>query len=68
MTFLVRELEPGPTGLPIEIYAFAKTVDWIKYERIQAGIIDHLLAAADWFDLRVFQYQGLVTGPVEAGA
>lgn len=62
MTFLVRELQPGPTGLPIEIYAFAGTVDWIRYERIQAEIVDHLLAAAGWFDLRLFQYQGLIGG------
>lgn len=55
MTFLVRQLAPGPTGLPLEIYVFTKTVDWIKYEGIQGDIFDHLLAAATYFDLRVFQ-------------
>jgi miniconductance mechanosensitive channel len=53
--FLVRVLAPGPTGLPVEIYAFAKTTDWATYENIQAEIFDHLLAAAHNFDLRVFQ-------------
>jgi len=55
MTFLIRELAPSPTGLPIEMYVFTKTVDWIEYEMIQAEIIDHLLAAAPYFDLRIFQ-------------
>ncbi len=26
LTFLIRHLEPGPTGLPIEIYVFANTI------------------------------------------
>jgi miniconductance mechanosensitive channel len=55
MTLLVRQLEPGPSGLPIEVYAFAKTVDWIEYENIQADIFGHLVAAVSEFSLRVFQ-------------
>jgi miniconductance mechanosensitive channel len=55
MVLLVREMAPGQTGLPVEIYVFTKTVDWIKYESIQADIFDHLLAAVSHFDLRVFQ-------------
>lgn len=55
MPFLVRTLAPNPTGLPIELYIFARTTDWFKYETIQSEIIDHLLAAAWHFDLRVFQ-------------
>lgn len=53
--FLVRVLSPGPTGLPVELYIFAKTTDWATYEAIQAEIFDHLLAAAHVFELRVFQ-------------
>lgn len=53
--FLVRVLAPAPTGLPVELYVFAKTTDWATYENIQAEIFDHLLAAAHVFDLRVFQ-------------
>lgn len=55
MTFLVRQLAPRPTGLPLEIYVFAKTVVWTEYENIQADIFDHLLASVSTFDLRVFQ-------------
>ncbi len=55
MPFLIRALSPGPTGLPIELYIFTKSTEWDQYEAIQAEIFDHLLAAASYFDLRVFQ-------------
>jgi miniconductance mechanosensitive channel len=55
MTLLVRQLAPGPTGLPLEIYVFTRTVDWKQYEDIQADIFSHLVAALPLFDLRVFQ-------------
>ena len=55
MTLLVRQLDPGPTGLPLEIYTFTKTVEWLEYEAIQAEITDHLLGVLPQFDLRVFQ-------------
>jgi miniconductance mechanosensitive channel len=55
MDFIIRELAPTSTGLPVELYVFTKTTKWNEYERIQAEIIDHLLAAAAFFDLRLFQ-------------
>jgi miniconductance mechanosensitive channel len=55
MDFIIRELAPTATGLPVEMYVFTKTTKWSDYERIQAEIIDHLLAAAAYFDLRLFQ-------------
>jgi len=55
LTFLVRQLAPGPTGVPMEIYVFTKTTEWVQYEKIQADIFDHLLASMPVFDLRVFQ-------------
>ena len=55
MTLLVRQLAPGPNGLPLEVYVFTKTVVWTEYEAIQADIFDHLVAAVPQFDLRVFQ-------------
>jgi miniconductance mechanosensitive channel len=55
MTLLVRQLDPSPTGLPVEMYVFTKTTEWIEYEAIQAEIFDHLLAVVPEFDLRVFQ-------------
>ena len=54
-TFLVRQLEATATGVPLQIYVFTNTTNWIEYEHIQADIFDHLLAAIRDFDLRVFQ-------------
>lgn len=54
-TLLVRQLAPGTTGIPIEIYCFSSDPDWINYETIQSDIFDHLLSVVGEFDLRVFQ-------------
>jgi len=56
LTFLVRQLPPGPEGLPIEIYVFATTTDWNKYEDIQADIFDHVFAVIKEFELNLFQH------------
>lgn len=53
--FLVRVLAPTATGLPMDLYMFAKTTEWARYENTIAEIIEHFLAAASSFDLRVFQ-------------
>lgn len=55
MTFLVRQLQPGENGLPLEIYVFSSDIVWANYEAIQADIFDHILAVVPEFDLRVFQ-------------
>lgn len=55
LTFLIRALAPARDGLPIEVYIFTKTTDWVAYESIQADIFDHFLAIAPVFGLRVFQ-------------
>ena len=55
MTLLVRQLDPTPQGLPIEIYCFSKVIEWDRYEDIQSDIIDHLLAIAPDFGLRAYQ-------------
>lgn len=54
-TFLVRQLTPGPEGIPIEIYVFANTINWAKYEEIQADIFDHIFAVISEFELNIFQ-------------
>lgn len=56
LTCMVRQLPATASGLPLEIYCFANTSEWAKYEGIQADIFDHLFAIAPQFDLRVFQH------------
>ncbi|MBU5670758.1 mechanosensitive ion channel family protein [Paenibacillus brevis] len=55
LTLIVRQLEPGETGLPLEIYAFTNDTRWAVYEGVQSDIFDHILAIAPEFGLRVFQ-------------
>jgi miniconductance mechanosensitive channel len=55
MTFLVRQLAPGPTGIPIELYVFSRDQRWVEYEGILSDIFDHLLAIVPLFDLQVYQ-------------
>jgi len=55
MTFLVRQLQPAESGIPMEIYVFSKEQEWAVYENIQSDIFDHILAAIPEFELMVFQ-------------
>ena len=55
MIMLVRQLQPTPHGLPIELYFFSANTMWVKYEALQAEVFDHLLAVIHRFGLKVFQ-------------
>lgn len=55
MTFMVRQLEPQPQGLPVEIYVFVSETAWMLYEEVQAELFDHIIASVEWFDLKIFQ-------------
>ncbi|QKT03588.1 mechanosensitive ion channel family protein [Ectothiorhodospiraceae bacterium 2226] len=55
MTLIVRQLNPGPQGLPLEVYCFTRSTAWAVYEGIQSDIFDHLLAILPEFGLQVFQ-------------
>src|SRR5690606_4515493 len=55
MFLLVRQLAPGETGLPLEIYGFTASTAWATYEDVQGDIFDHLIAILPDFGLRLFQ-------------
>jgi miniconductance mechanosensitive channel len=52
---LVRQLQPTSLGIPIEIYAFVLETGWVRFEKVQSDIFDHILAIIPEFELRVFQ-------------
>lgn len=54
-TVMVRQLQPTDKGLSLEIYAFSNDTAWVAYESIQSDIFDHLLAAVEHFELKIFQ-------------
>ncbi len=55
MTCMVRQMESGAEGVPLEIYCFTRTTVWAEYERIQGDVFDYLLAVLPEFGLGVFQ-------------
>jgi miniconductance mechanosensitive channel len=54
-SLMVRQLQPLNTGLPLEIYCFAKEINWVPYEGIVSDIFDHLIASAPLFGLKIYQ-------------
>jgi miniconductance mechanosensitive channel len=55
MMIMVRQLAPSPQGIPIEVYAFSSDKRWHNYEYIMADIFDHIIAAAPFFELELFE-------------
>ncbi len=55
MLLMARQLDPTPNGLPLEIYAFCRSTEWLVYESVQADIFDHLFAVLPAFELRAYQ-------------
>ena len=55
MTLMVRQLDPTPTGLPLQVYCFSADVRWVEYEALASDIFDHLLAVLPEFGLRLYQ-------------
>jgi miniconductance mechanosensitive channel len=55
MILMVRQLEPEPEGIPMQIYAFTADTAWPVFEGVQADIFDHILAIVPRFGLRIYQ-------------
>lgn len=55
LMIMVRQLQPASEGMPLEIYCFSDTPEWIPYETLQSEIFEHVMAMAKEFNLRIFQ-------------
>lgn len=72
LTTMVRQLQPTENGIPMELYFFTNTKDWVPYENIQSDVFDHVMAVIPEFELSIFQtisggdIQNL-TGAISAG-
>jgi miniconductance mechanosensitive channel len=55
MTMMVRQLQPTEKGIPIEIYCFSSSKEWVIYENIMSDIFDHVIAAVNDFDLEILE-------------
>lgn len=52
---MVRQLQPTPNGLPIELYFFTYETNWKKFEELQSDIFDHVYAVVSEFGLKMYQ-------------
>jgi miniconductance mechanosensitive channel len=52
---MARQLQSTDKGIPLEIYAFSRSKQWIEYEQVMADIFDHLIASVQFFDLEIFE-------------
>lgn len=65
MKVMVRYLQPTQYGLPVEMYCFTKTKDWIKHEKVISDLVDHMMASLSTFGLRPYQVASAQNGEVE---
>ena len=55
MLYMVRELQPTPQGIPLDLYLFTSLTSWKPYEHFQAAVMDHVVASVRRFGLRIYQ-------------
>jgi len=55
MPVMVRDMPPGESGMPVELYCFSKINSWVPFEGVQSGVLDYAFAVAGQFGLRLFQ-------------
>jgi miniconductance mechanosensitive channel len=55
LPMVVRQLQSGESGIPIEIVAFCRGTESLVHEELQSDLFDHLLAVLPDFGLEVFQ-------------
>jgi miniconductance mechanosensitive channel len=53
---MVRLLEHTPHGIPLQVFCYVNTVDWVEYEGVSSDIFEHIIAAAPMFGLSAFSY------------
>lgn len=55
MLCAVRQLDPGPEGIPLQIYAYTSNTNFVEHEDAQSDIFDHLISILPDFGLALFQ-------------
>jgi miniconductance mechanosensitive channel len=55
LTCMVRQLEATENGVPLEVYCFSSVKEWVPYETIVGDLFDHILTAARYFDLELYE-------------
>ncbi|MBE0648556.1 MAG: mechanosensitive ion channel family protein [Bacteroidales bacterium] len=54
-TLMIRLLQPTENGLPVEVYAFFSSAEWVPFENFQADFFEHIYDTLPDFGLKAFQ-------------
>ncbi|MBL7137371.1 MAG: mechanosensitive ion channel family protein [Bacteroidales bacterium] len=54
-TLMIRQLQPAENGLPVEVYTFYNSPDWVAFENFQADFFEHVYDTLPAFHLKAFQ-------------
>ena len=54
-TLFVRTLPQTSNGIPLEIYCFTNTSDWVTYEAIQSKVFEHVAVMLYKFNLYTYE-------------
>jgi len=66
-TILVRLMEEEEFGIPVQIYCFTNTTEWISFEQIHNQIMEHFLVSAADFKLSLSNYSNYVNAITFSG-
>jgi len=50
---MVNITNPKPEGLPLQVYCFVNTTDWLAYEGVKSGVLEHVAVTAREFGLEI---------------
>lgn len=53
---MVRILAQQPSGIPLQIFCYVTTTLWSEFSAIQSMIIEHFIAVASEFGIKVYNY------------
>lgn len=57
---LLRYLQPGNQGIPLQVYAYSRNIYLQEFEETQSLIFEYILDSLPDFELRVFQSQVII--------
>lgn len=55
LLWAVRQLDPEPTGIPLQIYAYTVKTSFVPHHNVQGDIFDHLITILPEFGLSLYQ-------------
>ncbi len=58
LTTMVRYRDIEHNGLPLQLYGFTKTKEWVEYENTVSDIIENMLRAASELNILIYQRTG----------